>query len=120
MKILKVALGLLAAAAVVPYRVEVSKENEEDVASKVTVKSLLYTVEAEPKRDENGAVINDHDVSIVIPSDAFKKVVSVVSEKVSGLVQMVKTTIASATEGEGEEVPAEEITVEVPAEEIAE
>ena len=115
MKILKVALGLLAAAAVIPYRVEVSKENEEDVASKVTVKSLLYTVEAEPKRDENGAVINDHDVSIVIPSEALKKVVSVVSEKVSSLVAMVKSHEAPV-----EEVPAEEITIEVPAEEVTE
>lgn len=115
MKILKVALGLLAAAAVVPYRVEVSKENEEDVASKVTVKSLLYTVEAEPKRDENGAVINDHDVSIVIPSDALKKVVSVVSEKVSALIEMVKPSEVPV-----EEVPAEEITIEVPVEETAE
>lgn len=115
MKVLKVALGLLAAAAVVPYQVKVTKENEDDVASKVTVKSLLYTVEAEPKRDENGAVINDHDVSIVIPSDAMKKVISVVSEKVSALLAKVRPC-----EGCPEEVPAEEITIEVPAEEVAE
>ena len=115
MKVLKVALGLLAAAAVVPYQVKVTKENEDDVASKVTVKSLLYTVEAEPKRDENGAVINDHDVSIVIPSDAVKKVISVVSEKVSALLAKVRPC-----EGCAEEVPAEEITIEVPAEEVAE
>ena len=115
MKVLKVALGLLAAAAVVPYQVKVTKENEDDVASKVTVKSLLYTVEAEPKRDENGAVINDHDVSIVIPSDAMKKVISVVSEKVSALIAKVRPC-----GGCPEEVPAEEITIEVPAEEVAE
>ena len=50
MKILKVALGLLAAAAVVPYRVEVSKENEEDVASKVSIQ-LQLTDPAAKSRD---------------------------------------------------------------------
>ncbi len=117
MKLFKVALGLLAAAAVVPYQVAISKENEEDVASKVTVKSLLYTVEAEPKKDENGTVINDHDVSIVIPSDAMRKVVALVSEKVSALVEKVKPCCGACP---AEEVPAEEITIEVPAEEVAE
>ena len=115
MKFWKVAAGLLAAAAILPYQVIVTKENEENTVSTVTVKSLLYTLEVAPKKDENGVITEEKDVNISIPSDIVNRGISFVSNKVAEVVAMCKEKVCS--EQAEEDV---EITIEVPAEEIEE
>lgn len=115
MKFWKVAAGVLAAAAILPYQVIVTKENEEDAVSTVTVKSLLYTLEVAPKKDENGVITEEKDVNINIPSEIVNRGISFVSNKVAEVVALCKE---KACHREADE--EEEITIEIPAEEIEE
>ncbi len=108
MKFFKVAFGLLAAAAILPYQVNVVKEDENADAKTITVKSLLYTVEIEPKKDENGAPTEERDVSIIFPSDLVKKVVGSVKSKIAD----VKAARAAAEEAVSYEDAEDDILVE--------
>ncbi len=109
MKFWKLALGLAAVASVVPYQVKVAKESDDEPTGKVTVKSLLYTIVVEPKTDENGAPTDEHDVSLIFPSDAVGKAVS-----------CVKSKIQDWKAHKEDDLPEEELTVEIPAQELEE
>jgi len=108
MKFLKTVLGLAAAATVIPYQVRVDDKDEATGnPGKVTVKSLLYTIEVDHKKDENGLLTGEKDVSLIFPSDALKSLICKVKSKVADC------RCHQEEDAEEEEVPEEQITIEV-------
>ena len=128
--------GVDVAAALIPFKTKVTPEGEDENAPKhITLESLVYRLDISPKKDENGEVTEGHDVALTVPADGIKKIIAVckekapvvkekavaakekVSDKVTELREKHAAKKAAAASAD-DEMPEEEITIEVKPEDI--